>query len=134
LAHGNVEAVRQALDAVNRRDISGYLACCTEDIELKTPLADFAGSYRGADGIRRFFADIEDAGPDFRLQLERIEPVDADRVIAFLQVHVSGRASGVPLGIPTANVYELSGGRIRRIEVFSDRRAALRSVGLTELA
>jgi len=76
------------------RDIDGYLACCTEDIELRTPLSPVEGVYAGTDGIRRFFADIEAAGPDFRLDLERLEGVRGERVLAFLRVTVHGRASG----------------------------------------
>ena len=66
-----MEIVKRAIAAVNERDIDGYLGCCTEDIQLQTPVSPVAGVYEGADGIRRFFADIEDAGPDFRLDLER---------------------------------------------------------------
>ena len=66
MSQENVEVVKRAISAINERDIDGYLACCTEDIQLKTPLSAVAGVYEGADGIRRFFADIEDAGPDFQ--------------------------------------------------------------------
>src|SRR5215204_5686515 len=72
MSEENVEVVERALAALNERDIDGYLACCTEDIQLRTPVSPVAGMYEGADGIRRFFADIEDAGPDFRLDLERL--------------------------------------------------------------
>ena len=68
MSEENVETVERAITAINERDIDGYLACCTEDIQLKTPVSPIAGVYEGADGIRRFFADIEDAGPDFRLR------------------------------------------------------------------
>jgi hypothetical protein len=63
MSEENVEVVERALAALNERDIDRYLACCTEDIQLQTPLSSVAGVYEGADGIRRFFADIEDAGP-----------------------------------------------------------------------
>jgi ketosteroid isomerase-like protein len=132
MSQENVETVRRAVEAVNRRDLTGYLACCTEDVELRTPLMDIAGFYRGADGIRQFFADLEDSAPNFRLDVEGVEAVDADRVIAFLQTDASGRVSGVPLVIPTINVYELAGGRIRRIRVFSDREKAFEAVGMPE--
>jgi ketosteroid isomerase-like protein len=132
MSQENMETVRRAVEAVNRRDLAGYLACCTEDVELRTPLVDVAGAYRGADGIRQFFTDIEDSGPDFRLDVERVEAVDANRVIAFMQADVSGRVSGVPIGIPTTNVYELVGGKIKRVRVFSDRAEALEAVGLRE--
>src|SRR6476659_7378088 len=118
MSEGNVETVERAIAAVNERDIEGYLACCTEDIQLRTPVSPVAGAYEGAVGIRRFFADIEDAGPDFRLDLERLEAVSAERVLAFLHVAVHGRASGLPIPGETGNVYEFEGGKIRRIQIF----------------
>src|SRR5215211_2371841 len=58
MSEENVETVRRAVAAVNARDIDRYLACCTEDVELRTPLVPIGGIYEGPDDIRRFFADI----------------------------------------------------------------------------
>ena len=132
MSEENVEVVERAIAAINERDIDGYLACCTEDIQLKTPVSPVAGVYEGADGIRRFFADIEDAGPDFRLDIERLEGVSGERVLAFLRVIVHGRASGLPTPVDTGNVYEFEEGKIRRIEIFIDREEALEAAGLSE--
>jgi ketosteroid isomerase-like protein len=115
-----------------RRDIDGYLACCTEDVQLQTPVSPVAGVYEGADGIRRFFADIEDAGPDFRLDLERLEAVGGERVLAFLRVTVHGRASGLPTPAETGNVYEFDQCKIKRIRIFLDREEAIEAAGLSE--
>ena len=35
----NVEIVRQAITALNERDIEGYLGCCAENVTLRTPIA-----------------------------------------------------------------------------------------------
>jgi ketosteroid isomerase-like protein len=132
MSEENIEIVERALAAINERDIDGYLACCTEDIQLQTPVSPVAGVYEGADGIRRFFADIEDAGPDFRLDLEHLEGVSAERVLAFVRVTVHGRASGLPIPSETGNVYEFVEGKIRRIQIFLDRGEALEAAGLSE--
>ncbi|HZA59267.1 MAG TPA: nuclear transport factor 2 family protein [Solirubrobacterales bacterium] len=132
MSQEDVAIVERAVAAINQRDIDGYLACCTDDVELITPLADIAGAYEGADGIRRFFADIADANPDFNLAFERLEAVGTDRVLAFMQLTGSGRASGIPTSAETGNVYDLVDGRIKRIRVFSDREEALEAAGLSE--
>jgi ketosteroid isomerase-like protein len=134
MSQENVEIVERVIAAVNARDLASYLACCTDDIELRTPWAEIGGVYSGPDAIRRFFADLGDAGPDFRVAIERVESIGADRVLAFLRVTVSGRASGVQLvnDLPTTNIYDLSGGKIKRIRVFLDRQEALEAVGLRE--
>jgi ketosteroid isomerase-like protein len=132
MSQENVEIVERAIAAVNTRDVDAYLACCTEDVELHTPVAAVAGVYEGPPGIRRFFSDVEDAAPDFRVNLESVRPVGADTLLAFLHVTATGRASGLPAGTPTANVYDFADGKIRRIRIFADRQQALEAVGLSE--
>ena len=99
---------------------------------MKTPLSAVAGVYEGADGIRRFFADIEDAGPDFRLDPERLEAVGGERVLAFVRLTFHGRASGLSIPAENGNVYEFEEGKIRRVQVFFDRAEALEAAGLSE--
>ena len=130
MSEENVETVRRAVAAVNARDIDRYLACCTEDVELRTPLAPIGGVYEGPDDIRRFFADIEDTAPDFRLDLDRVEAIGEDRVLAFLRVTASGRTTGIPTPAPTTNLYDVVDGKIRRIRIFLDRQEALEAAGL----
>ena len=132
MSQENVEVVERAVAAVNARDIERYLACCTPDIEMRTPLADIGGAYEGLDGIRRFFADIEDAAPEFRLELERVVAIGRDRVLAFVLTSASGRTSGLPVDTPAGNVYHLVDGKIRRLQIFVDRQEALAALGLSE--
>ena len=69
--------VERAIAAINARYIEGYLACCTENVKLETPMAAVGGVYVGIDGIGRYFTDIEEAGPDFRIELDGVEEVDS---------------------------------------------------------
>jgi ketosteroid isomerase-like protein len=125
----NVALVKRAIAAVNARDLEGYLACCTADIELSTPLDAVAGVYERADGLARFLVDIADAGPDFRIEVQRVEAVGEDRVVAFVRTSSSGRVSGIPTAADATNVYDILDGRIRRIRIFLDRQEALRAAG-----
>jgi ketosteroid isomerase-like protein len=128
----NVELVERAIAAVNARDIEGYIACCTEDIKLETPLAAVAGVYEGAEGIRRFLADVEDAAPDFRIEIHGVKAIGRARAVAFVRTSSTGRASGIPLATDATNVYDISDGKISHIRIFLDRQQALRAVGLEE--
>jgi ketosteroid isomerase-like protein len=134
MSQENVEVVRRAIAAVNERDIDRYLSCCADDIELSTPAGEIGGVYRGADGIRRFFADLGDTSPDFRLAIERVEAIGTDRVLALLRVTSTGRASGLSAAadMPTGNVYDLADGKLKRIRIFLDRNEALEAAGLRE--
>ena len=126
----NVETIGRAIAAINVRDIRGYLACCTEDVELLLPMA--GADYLGADGIKRFFTDIEDIGPDFRIEVESVRSLGGSKAIAFLRVASTGRASGIVTNAESANVYEFIDGKIRRVRIFLDRNEALKAVGLAE--
>jgi ketosteroid isomerase-like protein len=127
-----VRLVERAIAAINARDIESYRACCTEDVKLETPMAAVGGVYEGIDGIRRFLTDIEDAVPDWRMELGGVEEVDSKRVIAFLRNSSTGRASGVRMAWAQTNVYELIDGKISHVRIFLDRQEALKAVGLEE--
>jgi hypothetical protein len=71
------------------------------------------------------FAEIEETGPDFRLDADSIEAVGANRVIAFLHATATGRASGAATGSSVTTVYDFADRKIRRIRVFQDRAAAV---------
>lgn len=132
MSQENVRLVERAIAAINARDIEGYLACCTENVKLETPMAAVGGVYEGIAGIRRFLTDVEDAAPDFRIELDGVEEVDSKRVIAFTRTSSTGRVSGIRLAAPFTNVYDLIDGKISHIRIFFDRQEALKAVGLEE--
>ena len=87
MSQDNINTARRCVDALNRRDVDGYLDCCTDDVELRTAAVELEGAHVGAAGLRRFFADIADAAPDFWLEVERLEAVGPDRVLGFRARH-----------------------------------------------
>ena len=129
MSQENVRLVERAIAAINARDIEGYLACCTENVKLETPMAAVGGVYEGIDGIRRFLTDVEDAAPDFRMELDGVEEVSSKQVIAFLRNSSTGRASGIRMAWPQTNLYDLIDGKLSRIRIFVDRQEALKAVG-----
>jgi hypothetical protein len=129
MSEQNLELVERAVAAVNERDLGAYLDCCTDDVRLTTPLEGVAGTYEGADGIRRFFAVLGDTSPDFQIAIEHLAPVGSSRVLAFMRVTATGRASGIPTATDSGNIYDIVAGRIRRIRIFLDREEALTAAG-----
>ena len=131
MSQENLEVVRRAVAALNARDLEGYLACCTPDVELHTNEV-FAGVYEGPQGIRRFLTDVADAAPDFHIDLQDLKAVGDDQVLAPMQTGSTGRASRIPMTQTQTNVYDLVDGKIRRIRIFLDHHQALKAVGLAE--
>lgn len=123
--------VQRAVTALNERDIDSYLACCTADVQLFPP-AEIEGAYEGASGVRRFLTDVQDAGPDFRLEVEKLESIAPDLVLASLRATASGRTTGIETDLHITNIYDLDKGKIQRVRVFTDREAALKAGGLRD--
>jgi ketosteroid isomerase-like protein len=129
MSQQNVETVERAIAAINAREIDAYLACCTENVELVTPFALLGAEYVGSHGIRRFFTDIEDTGPDFRIEVQSVQAAGEDTVIVFMRTSATGRASGIVSSTESTNVYDFIEGKISRIRIFLDRDEALEAVG-----
>jgi ketosteroid isomerase-like protein len=130
MSQENVEVVRELIAALNERDVDRYLSLCTREIELNTPTTPLLGETRGPEGIRKFFASVEEASTTFRIEVERLQTIGHDRVLVFGQLKVV-TSGGVALEHPTTNVYELVAGKVHRVDVYHDREQALEAVGLT---
>jgi ketosteroid isomerase-like protein len=117
------ESVRNVVVALNERDVEGYLACCTDDVEFVPATAAIAGTFRGASGIQRFFADLQETAPDIQVDVEELKMVGSN-VLAFERARARGRASGVHGELEFTTLYEFANGQVRRIRVFLDRQEA----------
>lgn len=93
----NVEAVKRAFEAFNRRDIDGVLADLDPEIEW-TPPADWLGShtYHGHDGVREAIADMVGVFEDLRAEPVRLIE-RGDRVVGLYIWRGHGGASGVSI-------------------------------------
>jgi ketosteroid isomerase-like protein len=129
MSQENVEVVRQLIAALNERDVDRYLSLCTREIEISNPATPLEGPTTGPDGVREFFAAVEEATTTFRIEVERIHTVGRDRVLVFGQLKMVS-SGGIALEAPTTNVYELVAGKVRRVDVYHDREQALEAVGL----
>jgi ketosteroid isomerase-like protein len=126
----NVEVVRRALAALDRRDVEAYLEVASPQIELITPASPLQGSITGHEGIRGFFREMWSFSDASEFQVEEIRAVE-DRVLAFFVITATAR-DGIETSSRVAGVYDLEDGKIRRAHIFGDRGEALEAVGLSE--
>ena len=116
MSQENIEVIRGAYAAFNRRDLDAVLEAVDPDIEWHqiTQFPDRA-VYRGHEEFRnRFITEqlIEQFG-DFRIDVE--EFVDAgDHVVMIGHIVAHGSASGVPIRLRVVNFLTLRDGRIVR--------------------
>ena len=133
MSQENVEIVRRATEAMNRRDLAQLLELCDPDIELDLSRNVFnADIYRGHAGIERFRGVVEDVWDDFHGVAEEL--VDAgDKVVSAVTMRGKGKESGVEVNMRVFQVWTLRKLKVVRVVGgYRDRSEALEAVGLSE--
>jgi ketosteroid isomerase-like protein len=131
MSGSKVELARQAVDAWNRKDADWVIANCVPEMEFVPAVAgsvegEERRTVRGADGIRSFFADLEETWERFEVEAQEFREV-RDAVVVFCRIHAKGRGSGLELDQPMAMVSWFRGGKFARAQSFLDIDEALRA-------
>ena len=92
----NVEKVRAAIDAFNRRDLDAMIELAGDDFEYdwSRSLGPNAGVYRGTDGFFEFVSDQWAMFEDVRLDVHEYIP-RGNHVVVTATVHGRGAAARV---------------------------------------
>jgi ketosteroid isomerase-like protein len=128
MARTNVEIIRRGLDAYNKGDVESMLETADPDIEF-VPLRSLVvgGSYRGHEGIRQFFEDLDEEWENRVIRNEDFRESD-DSVLLLGEFEARGKASGVEMHSPVAWLFELRGGKVMRMQAYSNQEEALRAI------
>jgi hypothetical protein len=94
----HLEAVRRACDAFNRRDWAAFVATMHEDIAAEPRLAA-KGGHRGYEGLRRWWDELFELFPDYRLEIEELRDL-GDVTLVHLRGTGHGAASAAPVVDP----------------------------------
>jgi hypothetical protein len=118
----NVDTIARTLDAIEANDREQLArlteASTDEDSEL-VPLigVGLEGTYRGPDGISRFFNDL--LGTFEVRYLDRdLRQVGEESVLLLCRLQLRGRESDIEIVQDMGTVYEFEGGVLRRGRVF----------------
>jgi hypothetical protein len=127
MSRENVEVVRRVNEAFDAKDMEALLAEHHANVEIVVLRSQIEGPYRGHDGLRRMAGDVFAA--DFELRIDEIRDC-GNRVLVLGHQHATVR--GVPFDHVLAEVYEIEGGKVARMQAFSTVEQALEAVGLRE--
>jgi ketosteroid isomerase-like protein len=135
MSQENVEIVRTIVDAHARGDWGAVFTNYHPEIEWdqsRNRLSfDLPPVSKGHAGIRDWFRRSVEAWS--LVEYEQEELIDAgDQVVQFFRMHARGRASGIELDGPLAQVWTVTDGLVVRVEFFDDRVEALKAAGLRE--
>ena len=135
MSRENVEIVRAAYDAFNRRDLIALADLSHEDLEFVTVLtAVEAGgaTYRGSETWASYFDSMNETWEEWRVEDFRVFDAGGDRVAAVFRIVGKGKHSGVPVEHPIGLAYRIRRGKLWRMRSYLDPAEALEAVGLAE--
>jgi ketosteroid isomerase-like protein len=128
----NVEIVRAAVDACNRRDSAAFDALLASDATIVPVRAAVERvTYEGADAGSQYCAALDERWEGIGWEIEDMR-ADDDWVLALGRIRGRGRVSGAAIDARGGWVAHVHEGLITRFQTFSDRAAALEAVGLEE--
>jgi len=132
MSQENVEIVRAAIEAWNRRDLTTWLALFRSDAEIDWSRArgPFKGVYRGHGEHEAFWDVFWSTFED--VQVETYDVAEAGReVVVSNTAHMRGR-DGIKVTAKSTFVWTVENGQITRFRMFQERTEALEAVGLRE--
>jgi ketosteroid isomerase-like protein len=126
VAEENVELVRQGFEAMREGDVDAVLPFIHPDFEATTPpaLAAEPDTYRGVDGVRRYFESFYEA-------MDRVtfEPKDfvqvGERVVVPLTLRARGRTTRIETAQDIVLIWDVKDGKAIRIEVYATLEEAM---------
>jgi ketosteroid isomerase-like protein len=132
MSEENVEMVRRIYEQLNRGDVEGVVELCDDDFLMDMSERVFnPDTYRGHDGIRRFYEGVSDAWESYRWAVEETR-VAGDSVVAMLHCQGKSREGGPEVDWRVAWLWKFRRGRPVSLRFYRDRSKALEAAGLQE--
>jgi ketosteroid isomerase-like protein len=130
MSQANVEVVKAAYAAVNRRDIDALLALVDPQVEFRSLIAEAEGrTYHGHSGVREWWRSVvEPLGAHW--ELEQIRAVGEEHVVWGFRV--VGRIEGVDVPQSMWQANRVRHGLVTWWGTFRTEAEALEAAGLSE--
>jgi ketosteroid isomerase-like protein len=122
----NLEIVRRGLDAFNEEGVEGVIPLLGPGFSATTPpsLASEPDTYRGPDGLRRWFYSFDEVMDEIRWEPRGFREA-GDRVIVEFTLRARGKTTGLDFGQDGVMLWQLRDGKAIRLDVFPTLEEAL---------
>jgi ketosteroid isomerase-like protein len=135
MSQENVHAFKRGLEAGNRGDVETLQEVLDPEVAWHSALHALMGGeatvYRGHDGVRELFRDLNEAFGEMHIEISEIRDL-GERLVAIGRTRVRGKASGADVESPIAFVTEVKNGKTISIRGYLDPKEALQAAGLSE--
>jgi ketosteroid isomerase-like protein len=125
-------AWRRGMEAYSRGDYDAALEGFDPAIEwtVHSSVVLDADTYRGHEGVKRFWRTWEEVISGMALEIEECRCVGTDRVLAITRARGKGAGSGAPVASGRfAQIAEFQDGRVVRVRLYGDVKRALETLG-----
>jgi ketosteroid isomerase-like protein len=131
MSHKDVEVVRSFFTAFAERDLDAAARVLHPEVEIQPAIVGGPERviYRGVDGNRQFWADIDAAWTEFRIDVEEFRDF-GEGVLVLGRAFARAPGSGIALDEASAWIATVREGQIARFRSFTNRRDALEAAGL----
>jgi len=128
MSRESVEVVREAIAAFNSGDVDRVLAIVRPDFEgsVAPELSAEPDTYRGSDGIRRYFASFREAFEQISFEIEDLADA-GDSIVIGMRMSALGKLTKIRVEQRNAGVWTVVDGKVARVDTyatFDDARAA----------
>jgi ketosteroid isomerase-like protein len=124
--------VERSYDAFNRRDLDTLLELYAEDCVWDMSHVEGWPEdpvYEGREGLARFFNDAIPVWGEFEVIPEEVEPMGGGRFFIRCAARFRGQESGVPVEVAWGQAAISRGGKVVRVDNYSDVAEARRAAG-----
>jgi ketosteroid isomerase-like protein len=132
MSAANIAAIREGFEAFNSGDVARILAFTDPGFETEVPpeLSAEPDTYRGHEGVRRYFESFAEAMNEVHFEPEQFWTA-GDLVVVTAVLTAKGKRTGIPVEQRIAQVWTLRDGRALRAETYAELSEALQAAGLS---
>jgi ketosteroid isomerase-like protein len=133
MSQENIESIKLAIEAFNRRDADAFVALASPDVEWEDGIfwSGVSRIYRGRDELRDWFEQVVEPWASIHLDAEEFIEASDGRLLVGLRLTARGEGSGADTRMHAWQVNWFTDGKTGRRQVFRERAEALEAAGLS---
>jgi len=126
MSEADMELVRRGFEALEVGDAEALIPLVHPEFEMTTPagLAAEPDTYRGPDGVRRYFDSFYEAMDEVGLRADGFDDLGGGRVMTPTTLRARGRSTGLVAEQSLVLIWEIEDSLARRLLVFATEAEA----------
>ena len=132
MSNENLEIVMRGTEAFNEGGVEALIPFIHPEFEATTPpnLASEPDTYRGHDGVRRWFDSFYEVMDDIRWDTHGFAKQVGEKVVIQFTLRARGKTTGLDFGQDAVMVWTLRDGKATRMVMYADPGEGMRAAGI----